>query len=1302
MTRERFLKDPFVGETSARMYRTGDLARWLADGNIEYLGRNDFQVKIRGFRIELGEIEARLAACAGVREAAVLAREDAPGDKRLVAYFTAVPGAHVSIDILRSELRDQLPDYMVPSVFVMLDTFALTANGKLDRKALPMPDGDALDRPEYEAPRTRDEVAIAELWQELLGVARVGRHDNFFELGGHSLLAARFVAELRARTGAELALRSIFEGPTLRALAAAIERAPRSARESVVPTPRDGGPRPLSFAQRRLWIIDQLDRDNHAFRSQYNMPMALRLRGTLDPKALTLALAGIVERHEILRTVYANDPAGEGVQIIEAAREFEVPVIELPPIAQDEQEQRVHALALADGAKVFDLTRDPMLRATLVRLDDSDHVLLLTLHHIAGDGWSLAVLAREFMALYAVHGGHASSTLPALPVQYADFARWQRRQLEGDGLQRLLAYWTQQLAGLPVVHSVPLDRKRPEKQSVAGAVVSRSLDKDLGDGLIALGRREDCTLFMLMQAAFSVLLARYSGESDIVVGTPVANRPGAELAPMIGFFLNTLVLRNDLSGNPGFTTLLARSRDMVLGAYEHQHLPFEMLVDALRPERTISHTPLFQIMITVQNNDAVDLALPGLEVGTLDFDPGIAKYDLSLSIAEQADGISIDWEYCTDLFERDTILRLAENFEVLLQAIVAAPEMPIDELALLGAAERRTLLRTWNDSACDYPRAQLVHEAFALQARRTPDAPAVSCETGSLSYRELDARANRLAQYLRDHGLQVEARVGVCIERSPDMLVALLATLKAGAAYVPLDPGYPLERLHYMLQDSGAAWLLTQRDIVPMFSVPATCETLCLDEPALRDTLSALSGSEAPIVPTLGPANLAYLIYTSGSTGKPKGVMIEHRNVINFFTGLDRRLGVPAAAQTWLAVTSISFDISVLELFWTLSRGHHVVLQPERPMPVAVTGEIDFSLFYFAAEDSRSAHKYRLLLDGARFADTHGLAGVWVPERHFGSFGDPFPNPSVAAAAIAAITHSVPIRSGSVVLPLHDPIRVAEEWSMVDNLSGGRVQLSIASGWQPNDFVFAPQHYAKRYEVMKDGIDTLCRFWRGEGIERINGIGNPVTVHLRPKPIQAELPIWITAGGSPETFRHAGAIGANVLTHLLGQTEEALGEKIAIYRQARADAGFDAGRVALMLHTFVGEDAESVKRVVEQPLKHYLRQSLDLLKPLAEQAGLDVDMDIEALLALGFEHHFARSGLFGSVESCCRRAQELRRLGIDEVACLIDFGVEHADVVAHLPRLKQVQSSLRQQGAQQRLLAKRLEASTSPFELMQR
>ena len=1302
LTSERFLPDPFSAASGARMYKTGDLVRWLPDGNIEYLGRNDFQVKIRGFRIELGEIEAKLAACVGVREAVVLAREDSPGDKRLVAYFTAVAGAHVSTEGLRSELRAQLPDYMVPSVFVMLDAFALTVNGKLDRKALPMPDSDALDRPEYEAPHTSNEVVMAEIWQQLLGVVRVGRHDNFFELGGHSLLAAQVVAELRSRMGAELALRSIFERPTIRELAAAIERAPRSAWESVVPTQRDGRPLPLSFAQRRLWVIDQLDRDNHEFRSQYNIPMALRLRGKLDQKALTLSLSGIVDRHEILRTVYANDSAGEGVQIIEAAHALEIRVIELPQVAQEEQEQRVHALALADGAKVFDLTRDPMLRATLVRLDESHHVLLLNLHHIAGDGWSMAVLAREFMALYAAHSGNASSTLPALPVQYADFAQWQRRQLSGDSLQRMLAYWTQQLAGLPVVHSFPLDKKRPEKQSVAGALVSQSLDKHLGDSLIALGRRQDCTLFMLMQAAFSVLLGRYSGESDIVIGTPVANRPGAELAPMIGFFLNTLVLRNDLSGNPGFTALLARSKEMVLGAFEHQHLPFEMLVDALRPERTISHTPLFQVMFTVQNNESVDLTLPDLNVRILDFDRGIAKYDLSLSIAEHEDGIRIDWDYCTDLFERDTILRLAENFEVLLQAIAAAPETPIDELALLGAAERQTLLRTWNDSACDYPRAQLVHEAFELQARRTPDAPAVSSETGSLSYRELDERANQLAQYLRNRGLQAEARVGVCIERSPEMLVALLATLKAGAAYVPLDPGYPLERLHYMLHDSGASWLLTQSDVVPMFSVPAQCQTLCLDEPDLWADLSALPASEAPAVPTLGPANLAYLIYTSGSTGKPKGVMIEHRNVINFFTGLDQRLGVSAAAQTWLAVTSISFDISVLELFWTLSRGHHVVLQAERPMPVAEIGEIDFSLFYFAAEDSRATNKYQLLLDGARFADSHGLAGVWVPERHFANFGDPFPNPSIAAAAIAAVTRNVPIRSGSVVLPLHDPVRVAEEWSMVDNISGGRVELSIASGWHPNDFVFAPQNYEKRYEVMKEGIDTLCRFWRGEGIERTNGVGKPVTVHLHPKPIQAALPIWITAGGSPETFRYAGSIGANVLTHLLGQSEEALSDKIRIYRQARADAGFGAGRVALMLHTFLGEDAESVKRAVEQPLKNYFRQSLDLLKPLAEQAGLDVSTDVDALLALGFEHHFARSGLFGTVESCCRRAQELRQLGIDEIACLIDFGVEHADVVAHLPLLKRMQSSLRQQSAQQRLLAKRLKKSTTPFELIQR
>ena len=555
-------------------------------------------------------------------------------------------------------------------------------------------------------------------------------------------------------------------------------------------------------------------------------------------------------------------------------------------------------------------------------------------------------------------------------------------------------------------------------------------------------------------------------------------------------------------------------------------------------------------------------------------------------------------------------------------------------------------------------------------------------EADELTYRELDARANQLAQALRKLGVGPDVLVGVFAERSIEMMVALLGIHKAGGAYVPLDPTYPKDRLAFMLADSGAPVVLTQRRLLDRLP-ESDAKVVCLDRD--WDTISR-EREEAP-VRDAGSSNLAYMIYTSGSTGKPKGVMIEHRNVVNFFAGMDERLGADAPG-TWLAVTSISFDISVLELFWTLTRGFKVVIQAEQDASRMaaqaaepfVDRKIDFSLFYFASnEQTAGADKYRLLMEGAKFADAHGFEAVWTPERHFHSFGGLYPNAAVTSAAIAAITKNVKIRAGSVVLPLHNPLRVAEEWSVVDNISGGRVGIAIASGWHDRDFAFAPDNYARRREVIFEYIETVRKLWRGESITTKGGSGKDVEVKTLPRPVQKDLPIWITAAGTPETFRKAGEIGANLLTHLLGQKIEQLAERVAIYRKAWRDAGHPGeGHVTLMMHTFVGGDMQVVKDKVRGPFREYLRTSVDLIKDLAEGRGQDMRStaltpeDWEAILDHGFHRYFDTSALMGTPDTCVRMVNRLKGVGIDEIACLIDFGVDEDSVLESLDMLANV------------------------------
>ncbi|HEV2149199.1 MAG TPA: non-ribosomal peptide synthase/polyketide synthase [Longimicrobiaceae bacterium] len=916
LTAEKFVPDPFSGRPGARLYRTGDRVRRSDRGTLEFVGRVDQQVKIRGFRIEPGEVEFALLRHPAVREAVVAVREDVPGERRLVAYVVGDEEGAPTAAVLRSHLGDRLPDYMVPTAFVALDALPVTAHGKVDRRSLPAPVPPSAAGT-HVAPRGPAEEMIAEIWADVLGVDRVGAHDDFFELGGHSLLATRAVSQVREAFGVELPLRALFEAPTVAAATERVEALLRDGAAVCAPPPTRlprTGPLPLSFAQQRLWVIHQIDPDDSA----YHVPAALSLRGALDTRALRRSLTELVRRHETLRTVFA-ETAGEPVQVVLPPEEASLPLVDLAGLREEERGATAARLAAEESLRRFDLSRGPLFRNLLLRLAEAEHVLLCTLHHVVSDAWSMGVLVRDVSGLYDAFSRGEPSPLPPLPVQYADYAAWQRAWLAGEVLERQLGWWRETLAGAPPVLELPIDRPRLAAPTFRGASHRFTVPASRIEALQALSRREGATLFMTLLAAWQVLLARYSGQEDFLVGTPIAGRTRNETEGLIGFFVNTLVLRGDLSGDPSFPALLARVREAALGAYAHQDLPFERLVEELAPERNTGRHPLVQVLFALQNAPAHDLRLPGLTLEARDTHSGAIPFDLTLAASETADALKVELEYSTELFDPATARRLAEHFAVLLEGITIHPERRACDLPLLTETERARLLTEWNATDREYPRGRSLHALFAEQAARTRDAAAVIWNGGAMSYAELDTRADRLARQLLARGVRPEARVGICVRRGPSMPVAILATLKAGAAYLPLDPEYPPERLGYLLADSGAWLVLTEEAVAAR--LPATAPgVVCLDTEWER--LDA--APEAP-EPAVFPESLAYVIYTSGSTGQPKGVAVPHHCVVNFATDMARRLGL-GPSDRFLQFASPGFDVVVEELFPAWLSGAAVVL----------------------------------------------------------------------------------------------------------------------------------------------------------------------------------------------------------------------------------------------------------------------------------------------------------------------------------------------------------------------------------------
>ena len=947
LTDAKFIAHPF--KQSERIYKTGDLARYLPNGNIEFLGRIDNQVKIRGFRIELGEIETLLITHPQISEAVVIDSDDIPGSKRLVAYIVETSsGTSLPQSQLRSFLKEKLPDYMIPSAFVVLDALPLTPNGKVDRRNLPKPDQNRPDSAaNYVAPQTDVERTIATVWEEVLHLENIGIHDNFFEIGGHSLLATQIISRLRQILQMDLSVRTLFTAPTIASFAEYCEtiqgKLPELQTKSLTPQLQAEHKAeisvflhkddlsaikpvgrtenlPLSFAQARLWFLDKLD-PNSAF---YNIPILWRFSGKLNVTALQSSLNEITRRHEALRTNFATQEE-QAVQVIAETLFLPLEIVDLLHLPTDEREVEMQRLVHNEAVRPFDLERETLIRATLLQLTSIEYVFILTAHHIIFDGWSTGIFVQELATLYTAFSNDTPLQkvveLPELPIQYADFAVWQRQWLEQERLTEQLSYWQQQLQGAPTLLELPTDRPRPPIQTNRGKHQLFTLPPSLNEAMNSLSKGAGVTPFMTFFAAFVTLLYRYTGEKDIVVGTPIAGRNRPEIEGIIGLFVNTLVLRTDLSDNPSFEQLLMRVREVSLQAYSHQDLPFEKLVDALHPQRSLSHLPLFQVMFDIQNAPIASLDLPDLSISSFPVETGTAKFDLALSIENTSSGLIAEWEYNTDLFDDSTIAQMARNFHTLLIGIVANPQQRISQLPLLTEIEQQQLLVDWNNTKKEYPLDKCIHQLFEEQAIKTPDAIAVEFEAEKLTYQELNQRANQLAHYLQELGVNPEVLVGICVERSPLMLIGLLGILKAGGAYVPLDPAYPAERLAYMLDDSQSQVLLTQQQLIG--SLPHTeAKVVCLDKD--WELISAQSDKNPQT--DVKANNLAYVIYTSGSTGNPKGVMIEHRALVNFTQTVKDKYGMDNKDRV-LQAASISFDAAAEEIYPCLISGATLVLR---------------------------------------------------------------------------------------------------------------------------------------------------------------------------------------------------------------------------------------------------------------------------------------------------------------------------------------------------------------------------------------
>ena len=920
LTAKNFVPHPFNGAPGARVYKTGDQVRWKNTGVLEFLGRQDSQIKLRGYRIELGEIEVVLNQHPSIQDTVVLCREDRPGEKQLVAYVVVSPQSTLSSWTMREALATLLPDYMIPTAFVALEQLPLTPNGKVNRRALPPPrTEDRLQGQSYVEPRTPNETALVGIWQEVLALERVGIHDNFFELGGHSLLATQVISRMRKQLQLDVAFPTLFDRPTIAQLAKTLEAQSRPI--DAIPAPPlcrqpYEGPLPLSFAQERFWFLEQVEQGEGVF----CIPVLLRLKGALNIEALEKSFHTLIQRHEILRTIF-QDKNGEPVQVIVEDREWSLSLVDIKGQTAHQRFEAVSPLVERFVLQPFALRHGPLMKTVLFRGLESEFFLLITFHHIISDGWSVGIFTEELISAYEAHSKGREPNLSSLPIQYADYTLWQHDWLQGERLDGLLSYWRHQLAGAPAALSLPTDHPRILAKTFRAASERFHLPVSLTRQLKEVARKSGATLFMVLLATFKVLLARYTRCFDILVGTPIANRSNVDLEKLLGFFANTLVIRTDLSHNPSFRTILARVRKSCLEAYRHQDLPFEKLVKDLRPDRDSIRHPLIQVLFAFQNAPTPSWELEGLQVGPISLDSKKVAFDVSFSMREQQEEIQGSLTYQIELFDRGTITRMLGHFQSLIESIIKTPDQSIASLTLLTEQEQHDLLAHNEERPISHRNGRLIHIWFQQHAAKNPDTIALVYEDEHMTYGQLNERANQLAHYLKQRKVKPEMRIALHLERSPNLIVGLLGILKAGGCYVPLDPTIPSERLNFILKEACVSMVLTDNDRGEEWS-RSSIPHLPLDDGTI---FAYQCKKDSP--PEVNAENLAYIIFTSGSTGLPKGVGVTHTNVVRLFEQTQDWFHFDKH-DTWTVFHSLAFDFSVWELFGALLHGGKMVLIP--------------------------------------------------------------------------------------------------------------------------------------------------------------------------------------------------------------------------------------------------------------------------------------------------------------------------------------------------------------------------------------
>jgi natural product biosynthesis luciferase-like monooxygenase protein/amino acid adenylation domain-containing protein len=1523
LTAERFIPDPFAGFAGARLYQTGDLVRRLADGDMEYLGRIDQQVKIRGFRIELGEIESALAQHEGVRQSAVVALDDGPTGKHLVAYLIAKREPAPSTSELHGFLKERLPFHMIPSAFIFLDALPLTASGKLNRRALPAPGTlrPELDEP-FIAPRTEAERALADIWAQVLGVERVGIDDNFFALGGDSIRSIQVLSNAE-HCGLSFSLQQLFQHQTIRALAQVMRSAEGEGEGIMQSSPfsliseedRSSLPADVedAYPLMRLQAGMLFHSEYQANSAVYHDVFSYHLKAPCAPPALRAAIEQLIARHAVLRTSFDLSNYTEPLQLVHRRAPAPLRVDDLRGLSPDEQEAVVDGWLEDEKRRAFDWDKAPLLRFQIHLRSEKTFQFTLSFSHAILDGWSVASMLTELFRDYfhRLAEEDANPRKPAaLKATLGDVVALEQEALKSEEHRR---YWAGSLRDAPVSLLPRLPLQRPPAGDAPRRVQRAQVPVSLrvSDGLKQFARRTGVPLKSVLLAAHLRVLSLLTGQPEVVTGLVSNSRPEkSDGEQALGLFLNTLPFRLEVAEG-AWSELIRRTFEAELEVLRYRRYPVAEL------QRSLGGQPLFETVFNYVHFHVYENILRIEELEVLDvkiFEETnfalLADFGLNLNSAQ----VQLHLTYRLDELTGEQIRAINSYYERALTLIAdEAFGAEGKTCHLLSEEERRQLLFDWNKTESEYPKDSCLHHLFAEQARRTPSAIALSFQDQHLTYQQLDSRANQLARHLLRHLTRAEEIVAVSMPRSLEMVVSLLAVLKAGAAYLPLDPESPVERLRWMMEDAGVRVVLGNDEasgrIKEACGEREDVKVIEVEKEEIRQE------SEEEVRRAVSGEQLAYVIYTSGSTGMPKGVMATHRATINRFCWMWKAFPF-AKEEVCCQKTSLSFVDSVWEIWGPLLRGVRLLIIPDttvkdpsqfiktlseervsrlvlvpsllrtileteidlraalgplkycitsgealspellrlfkrrvpqskllnlygssevaadvtcydaqeggewssvpigrpidntqayildarmQPAPVGVGGELyiggeglargylgrpaltaekfvlhpfssvpgarlyrmgdlarylpggqieflgrvdqqvkirgyriepgeveaalnehadvqeslvmvredvpgeprlvayvvsnprqqqqsltsrrnlKFSLFYFGEDEHvLSEDKYRLYLEGAKFADRHGLAAVWTPERHFHPVAGLYPSPSVLSAALAMITERVQLRAGSVVLPHHRPIRIAEEWAIVDNLSKGRVGISFTSGWVPKDFAFFPEHFANKREVMLRGIEEVRRLWRGQSVTVRDGAGNEAELRIFPRPIQPELPVWLTCTGSREMFEKAGELGVNVLTALLTQTVEEAAEKVALYRRSLARHGHDpaSGQVTLMLHTFIGEDEREVLEKTRGPFCDYMKSHLGLIETMVRSLKIEVDVDSEKglddLAGFAFERYYRTASLIGTPDKCLAMVERLKAMGVDEVACLIDFNLEYAEVMEGLERLSRL------------------------------